>query len=342
MRTFKKERSYLPEMNQNKKNIAIVAGGDSSEYEISIGTARNIYNSLDKDRYNIHIVEINKSGWNVWGQNGQKTEINKHNFSTRLNGSIHSFDGVINAIHGTPGENGIIQAYFDLIGMPYTGCNAFCSSLTFNKYACNNYLAQSEIPIAPSILLRSGYKFDLAKIEKAIGFPCFIKPNSGGSSCGASRVDNPSEAEKAILKAFEEDNEVLIEKFLPGREFSCGLLITHGKKAVFPITEIVTKKKFFDYESKYTPGAAEEITPAVLPEKTARSIQDLSVTISDLLNCRGLIRFDYILNGNTPWFLEVNTVPGMSSNSIVPQQVQAFGMDLRDLYDLLLEDILLK
>ncbi len=180
----------------------------------------------------------------------------------------------------------------------------------------------------------------MEQIEKAVGFPCFIKPNNGGSSCGISRVDNPGEVENAILKAFEEDNELIIEKFLPGREFSCGMLISHGKKVIFPITEIITTKKFFDYEAKYTPGAAEEITPAVLPEKTARSIQDLSLTISDLLNCRGLIRLDFILRGDKPWFLEVNTVPGMSSNSIVPQQARAFGMGLRDLYDLLLEDIL--
>ncbi len=327
-------------MNHDKKNIAIVAGGDSSEYDVSIDSARNILNSLDTNKYNIHIVEIKKSGWIAWGQDGEKIEINKHDFSTRLNGSKHSFDGVINAIHGTPGENGIIQAYFELIGIPYTGCDSFCSSLTFNKYACNKFLSQSDIPVAASILLRTGNKIDLEQIEKAFGFPCFIKPNNGGSSCGISRVDNPGEVENAILKAFEEDNELIIEKFLPGREFSCGMLISHGEKIIFPITEIVTTKKFFDYEAKYTPGAAEEITPAVLPEKTARSIQDLSVTISDLLNCRGLIRFDYILSGDKPWFLEVNTVPGMSSNSIVPQQARAFGMGLRDLYDLLLEDIL--
>jgi len=281
-----------------------------------------------------------KSGWIAWDHNGQKNEINRHDFSTQFNGTKHSFDGVINAIHGTPGENGILQAYFDLIGMHYTGCDSFCSSLTFNKYVCNNFLAQADIPVAASMLMRNDQKIDLDKIKKAVGFPCFIKPNNGGSSCGTSRVDKPGEAKKAILKAFGEDDEVLIEKFLPGREFSCGLLITRKKKIVFPITEIVTEKKFFDYEAKYTPGAADEITPADLPEKTARSIQDLSVTISDLLNCRGLIRLDFILNGQTPWFLEVNTVPGMSSNSIVPKQVQAYGLDLRDLYDLLLEDFL--
>ena len=327
-------------MEQPKKNIAIVAGGDSSEYDISIGTAHNILNSLDKNKYNAHIVEIIKSGWKAWDHFGQKNDINRHNFCTQFNGSKHSFDGVINAIHGTPGENGILQAYFDLIGMPYTGCDSFCSSLTFNKYVCNNFLAQADIPVAASLLIRGGQKIEIDKIKKAVGFPCFVKPNSGGSSCGTSRVDIPGEAENAILKAFREDDEVLIEKFLPGREFSCGLLITRKENIVFPITEIVSKKEFFDYEAKYTPGVADEITPADLPEKTARSIMDLSVTISDLLNCRGLIRFDYILNENTPWFLEVNTVPGMSSNSIVPKQAQAYGLDLGDLYDLLLEDIL--
>jgi len=285
-------------------------------------------------------VEIKKTGWEVWGTLGQRFEINRHDFSSRLNGSILKFDGVINAIHGTPGENGILQAYFDLIGLPYTGCGAFCSSLTFNKHACNNFLAQAEIPVAPSLLIRVGQSINQEKINKLIGYPCFIKPNSGGSSCGTSRVEKSGEIEQALIKAFREDDEVLIEKFLPGREVTCGMLITKGKTHVFPITEIVSKKEFFDYEAKYTPGIADEITPALLPQKTARSIQDLSVTIADLLQCRGLVRFDYILIGQTPWFLEVNTVPGMSSHSIVPQQAHAYGMSLRDLYGLLLEDTL--
>lgn len=327
-------------MSQKKKNIAIVAGGDSSEYDISIGSAGNILNSIDTNKYNAHIVEIKKSGWEVWGPEDQRHEINKHNFNTRLNGNIYTFDGVIIAIHGTPGENGILQAYFDLIGMPYTGCDSFCSSLTFNKFACNNFLAQADLSIAPSLMIRAGQNLDLDKIEKRIGFPCFVKPNSGGSSCGTSRVESPGEIKQALNKAFREDDEVLIEKFLPGREFSCGMLLTGSETHVFPITEIVTDKKFFDYEAKYTPGAAEKITPTDLPEKTARSIKDLSVTIADLLHCRGLVRFDYILNGQTPWFLEVNTVPGMSSHSIVPQQAQVYGMSMGDMYSLLLEDTL--
>ncbi len=327
-------------MSLQKKNIAIVAGGDSAEYEISIGSARNILKIIDTDKYNAHIVEIKKTGWEVWGPLGQRHEINKNNFSTRLNGSAFTFDGVIIAIHGTPGEDGILQAYFDLIGMPYTGCSSFCSSLTFNKHACNHFLAQAEIPVAPSILMRAEQSFNQEKIEKIVGYPCFVKPNNGGSSCGTSRVDGPGEIEQALNKAFREDNEVLIEKFLPGREFSCGMIRTNSETHIFPITEIITKKDFFDYEAKYTPGEAEEITPAILPEKTARSIKDLSVTITDLLHCRGLIRFDYKLIDQTPWFLEVNTVPGMSSQSIVPQQAHAYGMSLRDLYNLLLEDTL--
>ena len=327
-------------MSPDIKKIAIVAGGDSSEYDISIGTATNILSAIDTDAYKAIIVDVKKNGWQAWGPDGNKFDINKHDFSTQINGSILSFDAVVNAIHGTPGENGIMQAYFDLIGMPYTGCDFFCSSLTFNKYACNNYLAQSNIPVAPSILFRSGQINDIKEIEELVGYPCFIKPNNGGSSCGTSRVENPGEAENAINKAFREDDEVLIEKFLPGREVTCGMLITKNGTHVFPITEIITKKKFFDYEAKYTPGVADEITPADLPEKTARSIKDLSIKIADLLNCRGLIRIDYILYNNQPWFLEVNTVPGMSPQSIVPQQVEAYGLSLRDLYNLLLEDTL--
>jgi len=327
-------------MSSGKRNIAIVAGGDSSEYDISIGSANTILSSINPDKYNTHIVEIKKSGWEAWGPHNQRYEINRHDFSTCLNGSKISFDGVINAIHGTPGEDGILQAYFDLIGIPYTGCSAFCSSLTFNKFACNNYLAQAEIPVAPSMMMRRGEIINHQNIESKIAYPCFVKPNNGGSSCGTSRVDEPGEIEQALLKAFREDSEVLIEKFLPGREFSCGMLRTSRETHIFPITEIITRNKFFDYDAKYTPGVSDEITPASLPEKTARSIMDLSNTIANLLHCRGLVRFDYILIGQTPWFLEVNTVPGMSSQSIVPQQAQAYGMSLRDLYDLQLEDTL--
>ena len=175
-------------MDRKKKNIAIVAGGDSSEYEISIGTAQNILHALDSEKYNANIVEIKKGEWKVWGQEGRRFDINRHDFSAQLNGSVYSFDGVINAIHGTPGENGILQAYFDLMGIPYTGCDSFCSSLTFNKYACNNFLAQLGITVAPSFLARANMKIDTGKIEKTVGFPCFIKPNNGGSSCGTSRV----------------------------------------------------------------------------------------------------------------------------------------------------------
>ena len=287
-------------MSPERKKIAIVAGGDSSEYDISIGSATNILGAIDTDAYEAIIVDIKNSGWQAWGPEGTKFDINKHDFSTQLNGSKFSFDAVVNAIHGTPGENGKLQAYFDLIGMPYTGCDFFCSSLTFNKYACNNYFAQSKIHVAPSIPYRSGQKPDLNRIQEVIAYPCFIKPNNGGSSCGTSRVENPGEADIAIEKAFREDDEVLVEKFLPGREVTCGMVITSRETHVFPLTEIITRKKFFDYEAKYTPGVADEITPANLPEKTARSIKDLSILIADLLHCRGLIRIDYILDKDQP------------------------------------------
>jgi len=325
-------------MSASPLHIAIVAGGDSGEYEISIKSAENILSNLDPVAFDARIVELSKKGWNVLDKDGSVYPVNRHDFSWQPNGQVKHFDAVINSIHGTPGENGILPAYFDLIGIPYTGCRSFSGGLTFNKYYCNQYLRQCGIRVSPSVLLRSPEKADIHEISNVIGLPCFVKPNNGGSSCGTSRVDKPDEIQPAIQKAFKEDREVIIEKLLVGTEVTCGLFKTPSRKQVFPVTEIISKKDFFDYEAKYTPGMSDEITPARISGETTRSVQDLSMRIYDLLDCRGVVRMDYILVGTVPWFLEVNTIPGMSQHSIVPKQAAMSGLSLNELFGILLKD----
>ncbi len=330
--------SLFKQMKSSPLNIAIVAGGDSSENEISVKSAQNILANLDQAHFNANIVEISKKGWFVRGKDGNGMPVNRHDFTWQPNGQVRHFDAVINAIHGTPGENGILPAYFDLIGMPYTGCRSFCSSLTFNKFHCNQILRQAGIRVSESILIRKEQPVESNKIIDHIGLPFFVKPNNGGSSYGTSRVNQPDELLPALEKAFHEDREVIIEKLLVGTEITCGLFKTKKLNQVFPLTEIISKKEFFDYEAKYTDGMSDEITPARIPPETARSVQDLSSFIYDLLDCRGIVRMDYILVEGVPWFLEVNTVPGMTVQSIVPKQAAIAGFSLNMLFSILIED----
>jgi D-alanine-D-alanine ligase len=329
-------------MNTKPLDIAIVAGGDSSEFEISIKSAKNILNHLDKDLFNARVVIVSQQEWTVQDADGSVYPINRHDFSWQPNGQVRHFDAVINSIHGTPGENGILPAYFELIGLPFTGCRSFSSALTFNKYYCNRFLKQCGINISPSILIRKDQPIDINDIIENIGLPCFIKPNSGGSSCGTSRVNHSGEILPALEKALREDREAIIEKLLVGTEVTCGLFKAAGKSEVFPVTEIISKKEFFDYEAKYTPGMSDEITPARISAETARSVQDLSSLIYDLLDCRGVVRMDYILVDKIPWFLEVNTIPGMSQHSIIPKQASISGLSLNDLFSILIRDAMLR
>ncbi|MCX6227521.1 MAG: D-alanine--D-alanine ligase [Bacteroidia bacterium] len=325
-------------MNSSPLHIAIVAGGDSSEYDISIKSANNILNNLDKAFFDARVVVISQRGWVVHDADGTVYPVNRHDFSWQPNGKVKHFDAVINSIHGTPGENGILPAYFELIGMPFTGCRSFSSALTFSKFHCNQFLKQCGINISPSLLIRKNQPIDINNIIENIGIPCFVKPNNGGSSCGTSRVNHPGEILPALERALSEDQEAIIEKLLVGTELTCGLFKTHFTSEVFPVTEIISKKEFFDYEAKYTPGMSDEITPARISAETARSVQDLSLLIYDLLDCRGVVRIDYILVDKIPWFLEVNTVPGMSSHSIVPKQASISGLSLNELFSILIRD----
>jgi len=323
-----------------KINVAIVAGGDSSEYQISINSANEVLKHLDRKKYNPFIVLIRGKKWMLQLHKTEEARIDKNDFSCRAGGQRLNFDVVFNAIHGTPGEDGTLQSYFDIIGIPYTGSGAFASALTFNKYVCKLFLEKFGIPTARSILIQSGEDWMERIGSGEVSCPCFVKPNNSGSSFGVSRVLKADYLASAISKALREDDEVIIEEFIDGTEVTCGLLKTAGKEYIFPLTEIVSKNDFFDFEAKYDPKMADEITPARISEDSTKVIQDLSSRIYSLLHCRGIVRIDYILSKEKPYFLEINTIPGMSAESIIPKQVKMFGLTLGDLFSLVIEDAL--
>lgn len=320
------------------RNIAIAAGGDSSEYKISINSARAVSEAL-QGIYNCYIIVIRGKNWYWEDANGMAIPLNKNDFSLNLHDSKLSFDAVFVAIHGTPGENGLLQGYLDMLDIPYTSCDAFCSALTFNKNACKVFLKDYGIPMAPSLILNVNDKADLKKIQSSIGFPCFVKPNASGSSFGVSLVKSEPELEQALSKAFKEDKEVLVETYLKGVEVGCGILKTLKKEYILPVTEIVSKNAFFDYEAKYTPGAAEEITPARLTDDIYKKVQELSSVIYDNLGCKGVVRVDFIIVNDKPVFLEINSVPGMTAESIIPKQLSAFGITQSEFYSAIIEDL---
>ena len=321
-----------------KINVAIVAGGNSSEYQISVNSAQQVFSHLDKDRFYPLIVIIRGREWFLQKDESSGSAIDKNDFSVTLNGKKLTFDVVFNAIHGTPGEDGKLQSYFDMIGIPYTGSGSFSSALSFNKYACKLYLEKFGIPTAWSILIRSEDNWEQRIEEEKLPYPCFVKPNNSGSSFGVSRVVSQKNLPSAINAALQEDDEIIIEEFIEGTEVTCGVLKTVGKEYLFPVTEIISKKEFFDYEAKYEPGMAEVITPARIKDTETNEIHKLSSVIYSALNCRGVVRIDFILSKGKPYFLEVNGIPGLSAKSIIPKQAELYGLKLEDFYSLLIED----
>jgi D-alanine-D-alanine ligase len=320
------------------RTIAIAAGGDSSEYEISVKSAREVEKALSS-KYQVFIIMIRGINWYWEDQRGRYYNIDKNNFTLLKDDEKIRFDAVFIAIHGTPGENGLLQGYFDMMQIPYSSCGAFCSALTFNKQACKLYLKDYSIPMAGNILLRKGEMIDLPLLLREIDFPCFVKPNDSGSSFGVSKVRVKEELQAAIELAFKESNEVMIEAFMEGREVACGVVKVKGKAIVLPVTEIISKNEFFDFEAKYTPGKSDEVTPADMPVIVTNKIQDLSSKVYDLLGCKGIVRVDFIVVGDKPYFLEINTVPGMTAESIVPKQAEAAGIDISELYSMVIEDL---
>lgn len=323
-----------------RKNIALLAGGYSGEYVISIKTAETIERNLDAERYNVYKIIVTKDEW-VHEWDGGRVAVDKNDFSLMVNGSKVLFDCVFIAIHGTPGEDGRIQGYLDMLNIPYTTCNAIVSALTFNKSYCNKVVKSfNVVNIANSVHLIKSEHYSVGAILDELRLPVFVKPNESGSSLGVSKVKDVAGLLPAIEKAFREDNQVLIEEFIEGRELTIGVYKTNGRLQALPATEIVSKNEFFDYEAKYTPGVTKEITPAQIDGKLKEELENKACHIYRHLNCRGVVRMDFILQAATGklFFLEVNTMPGQSENSIVPQQVRAAGKLLSDFYAELLED----
>ena len=321
-----------------KRNIAIVAGGDSSEIVISLKSAEGIFSFIDKDKYNLYIAIVKKGEWSVKLPSGENTPIDKNDFSFIENGVKKQFDFAYITIHGTPGEDGRLQGYFDMIGLPYSSCGMLVSAVTFNKYVCNHYLQDFGVKIAPSIHLFEGQTITNEEVIDRLGLPIFIKPNDGGSSFGVTKVKEASQIQAAIEKAFAEGREVILERFIEGTEVTCGCYKVKGKEVVFPLTEVVTENEFFDFDAKYN-GQVQEITPARISLEMTEKIQRETARIYDILGAKGIIRVDYIIPAEVdPFLLEINTTPGMTSTSFIPQQVRAAGLDIKDVMTDIIEN----
>lgn len=321
-----------------KRNIAIVAGGDTSEIVVSLRSAQGIYSFIDKEKYNLYIVEMEGRRWEVQRADGSKVAVDKNDFSFMNGAEKVVFDFAYITIHGTPGEDGRLQGYFDMMRIPYSCCGVLAAAITYDKFVCNQYLKSFGVRIAESLLLRQGQTVSDEDVIEKIGLPCFIKPNLGGSSFGVTKVKTKEQIQPAIAKAFSEAEEVMIEAYMEGTEVTCGCYKTKTKSTVFPLTEVVTHNEFFDYDAKYN-GQVDEITPARIEEELTRRIQTLTSAIYDILGCSGIIRVDYIITaGGKINLLEVNTTPGMTATSFIPQQVRAAGLDIKDVMTDIIEN----
>lgn len=328
-----------------KKTIAIVAGGDSSEHDVSLESAKGLYSFMDHDKYNVYVIEFSGLTWEAILADGTKSPVDRNDFSFEDHGKKVIPDFCYITIHGQPGENGMLQGYFDLIRMPYSTSDVLVEAMTFDKFVLNNYLKGFGIHVADSVLLRHGESYHEGEIIARIGLPCFVKPAADGSSFGVSRVNTAEELAPAIEKANAEGGDVMVEGLLEGTEISCGIYKTSEKCVPLPITEVVTEEEFFDYEAKYK-GKVKEITPARLSPETTEKVHEITSRIYDLLHAKGIIRVDYIVshkNGiDQVNMLEINTTPGMTATSFIPQQVRAAGLDIKDVLSEIIEDILNK
>jgi D-alanine-D-alanine ligase len=321
------------------KNIALLAGGFTGEYEVSLNSAKNIAANLDKTKYNVYTILVNRDRW-FYEDGSERFDIDKNDFSITVKGEKIKFDFAFITIHGTPGEDGKIQGYLDLVNIPYNTCDVTTSAISMNKAFTKTIVHGIHgLNTAKSLRLFKNEGHDVVNIAAALKFPLFIKPNNGGSSVGMSKVYTVGELPAALAKAFHEDDQILVEEFIKGREFSRGIARLHGKIVVLPATEIITKKDFFDYEAKYTSGVTEEVTPADLSPKKDAEIAEILTEVYLRLNCKGMTRIDFILLDDTLdfYFIEINTTPGQSSASLIPQQVRAAGMSVPDFYAELIE-----
>jgi len=322
-----------------KKNIALVTGGYSGESVISYKSAASIFDHIDNEKWNCFLIDIHPTGWFYKNNAGEKTQVDKNDFSIIENGAKINFDAVLIGLHGTPGEDGKLQGYFDCLHIPYTSCDAASSALTFNKRYTVAVAAFAGIPVAKSMHLFKHEVYNTDEILRQLTLPLFVKPNNGGSSLGISKVNHAADLPTAMDKAFKEDQQVLVEEFISGREFTIGVFKSKGEIITLPITEIISKNEFFDFQAKYE-GASEEVTPANVEEGIANKIRVEAKKAYSVFNCNGIIRIDFIYNEKEqkPYLLEINTVPGQSAASIVPQQVKSMGWSLKEFYSALIDE----
>lgn len=329
-------------MKELKRNIAIVCGGDSSEHDVSMRSAQGLFSFFDKDRYDVYVVDVKGQDWQVQLDDNTTAPIDKNDFTFMRNGSVVEFDYAYITIHGTPGENGLMQGYFDLLHVPYSTSGVLVEAMTFDKYVLNNYLRGFGVNVADSILVRRNDEIDGEEVAARLGMPCFVKPAADGSSFGVSKVKNTDQLGPALRVAFMESSEVMIESYLKGTEISIGCYKTRDKEVVFPATEVVTTNEFFDYDAKYN-GQVQEITPARIAPETAARVAAETSRIYDILRCNGIIRIDYIITKDSEGndkinMLEINTTPGMTATSFIPQQVRAAGLDITEVLTEIVEN----
>ena len=322
-----------------KLKIALLAGGNSSEREIALQSARQIYDALDKTKYDIRVIDVYGRRWEYEAEDGSRYAVDKNDFSLTVGDERMEFDYALIIIHGTPGEDGKLQGYLDIMGIPYSSCSMTSSVITFDKISTKRAVASRGIPVAREVMLCRGDKVDEDMLVEKLGLPMFVKPNASGSSFGVTKVTEKGNIAEAVAKAFTESDEVLVEEFVAGREMGCGVMIAGGREYVFPITEIVSKNDFFDYEAKYTAGMSEEITPADITPETKEKLNRMTLEAYKVCRCRGVVRIDFIVRPDgEPCLVEVNAIPGMSSGSIVPKQARAMGISLGELFDIVIAD----
>ncbi|MDD2594543.1 MAG: D-alanine--D-alanine ligase [Bacteroidales bacterium] len=325
-----------------KKKVALIYGGNSSEIEISILSGKHVAANIDKSKYEVYEILLRGADWSLCSSDTDKplpmAQIDKTDFSCTLDGVNIKFDVAFIMIHGTPGENGLLQGYFEMMGIPFTTCSSYVSALTFDKYSCKTFLRDTGVKMAREVYLRKGDKYDTKEIITKLGLPLFVKPSDGGSSFGITKVKKEEDLAKAISEAFSEGETVLVEEFISGREMTEGVFSSKGEIIALPVTEIIPHNEFFDYEAKYL-GKSDEVCPASISADTAARIEAQTRKIYHHFGCKGLVRMDYILHGEDIYFLEINTVPGMTKMSLVPQQVRVAGIDMTEFFTTLLEEV---
>ena len=322
-----------------KLKIALLAGGDSPEREIALQSAAQIAAALDRGKYDVTVIDLHRRDWHYTAPDGRQWQVDKNDFSLTVEGERREFDYALVIIHGTPGEDGRLQGYLDMMGIPYSSCSMVSSVITFDKITTKRTLAGRDINLAREVFLRRGEAFDAARIVADLGLPLFVKPNANGSSFGVTKVHTPEELPAAIAAAFAQGDEILVEECIAGREMGCGVMIAGGKEYLFPITEIIPRKEFFDYEAKYTAGRSEEITPADIAPEVKAELNRMTLEAYRPCRCSGVVRVDFIVTPEgRPYFIELNSIPGMSAGSIVPKQVRAMGMTLGELFDIVIDD----